>query len=242
MWKKNQSFPNLEVSRDGRVRSWHNSWGRYVEKKKRLDKDGYETIGTRRENGKGTTVRVHRLVAETYLINPENKPVVNHLNGIKNDNRVENLRWSTVTENTQHGYDKLGVRSVMSKRIALYIDGKLFSTYDSMTKFSEISKLNRNLLEKYEEESEGYLKFDIVEKDSYIHNKPLFKSDINFKSILEIYQYGDTYYGRVKDIADMLEVHRSTVSINLRKGHYKGKTLRKVSIEEYFKYSNNINW
>lgn len=242
MWKKNQSFPNLEVSRDGRVRSWHNSWGRYVEKKKRLDKDGYETIGTRRENGKGTTVRVHRLVAETYLTNPDNKPVVNHLNGIKNDNRVENLRWSTVAENTQHGYDKLGVRSAMSKRIALYIDGKLFSTYDSMTKFSEISKLNRNLLEKYEEESEGYLKFDIVEKDSYIHNKPLFKSDINFKSILEIYQYGDTYYGRVKDIADMLEVHRSTVSINLRKGHYKGKTLRKVSIEKYFKYSNNINW
>lgn len=242
MWKKNQSFPNLEVTRDGRVRSWHSSWGRYVEKKTRPDKDGYETIGTRRENGKGTTVRVHRLVAETYLANPENKPVVNHLNGIKNDNRVENLRWSTVAENTQHGYDKLGVRSAMSKRIALYIDGKLFSTYDSMTKFSEISKLNRNLLEKYEEEIEDYLKFDIVEKDSYIHNKPLFKSDINFKSILEIYQYGDTYYGRVKDIADMLEVHRSTISINLRKGHYKGKTLRKVSIEEYFKYSNNINW
>lgn len=242
MWKKNQSFPNLEVSRDGRVRSWHNSWSRYVEKKKRLDKDGYETIGTRRENGKGTTVRVHRLVAETYLANPENKPVVNHLNGIKNDNRVENLRWSTVAENTQHGYDKLGVRSAKSKRIALYIDGNFFSTYDSISKFGEISKLNRNLLEKYEEESEGYLKFDIVEKDSYIHNKPLFKSDINFKSILEIYQYGDTYYGRVKDIADMLEVHRSTVSINLRKGHYKGKTLRKVSIEEYFKYSNNINW
>ena len=242
MWKKTQSFPNLEVTRDGRVRSWHSSWGRYVEKKSRPDKDGYETIGTRREDGKGTTVRVHRLVAETYIENPENKPVVNHLNGIKNDNRVENLRWSTIAENTQHGYDKLGVRSAMSKRIALYIDGNLFSTYDSMTKFSEISKLNRNLLGRYEEESDGYLKFDITEKDTHIHNKPLFKNDIDFKSILEIYQYGNSYYGRVKDIADMLGVHRSTVSANLRKGQYKEKVLRKVSIEEYFKNSNNINW
>lgn len=53
-------------------------------------------------DGKAKRMRVHRIVAETFIPNPENKPYVNHINGNRGDNNVENLEWVTPSENTQH--------------------------------------------------------------------------------------------------------------------------------------------
>ena len=81
--------------------------------KQRFDKDGYMTIGLY-ANGKTKWHKIHRLLALTFIPNPLNKPQVNHINGIKSDNRLQNLEWVTVRENVKHAYD-IGLNKMSQK-------------------------------------------------------------------------------------------------------------------------------
>ena len=68
---------------------------------------GYESVAIRFLNGKVKTLYVHRIIAELFIPNIEQKPVVNHINLLKSDNRVQNLEWVTYRENNIH-MQKLG--------------------------------------------------------------------------------------------------------------------------------------
>lgn len=98
-----------EVSDQGRVRShWYSPpriiRGGLTGKGYRVGR-GYWSVGlSSPENGR-TFLKVHRLVALAFVPNPENKPQVNHLNGVTTDNRAVNLEWATNQENVRHGYD-----------------------------------------------------------------------------------------------------------------------------------------
>ena len=76
--------------------------------KPNINEDGYASTTLRNDEGK-KTFRIHRLVAREFIPNPENKETVNHIDGNKLNNRVENLEWNTREENMQHAY-KIGLK------------------------------------------------------------------------------------------------------------------------------------
>lgn len=68
------------------------------------------------KNGHTCNKSVHRLVAEAFIPNPDNKPEVNHKNGIRDDNRANNIEWCTHQENIIHSFKELGRKVIGSRK------------------------------------------------------------------------------------------------------------------------------
>ncbi len=88
-----------QVSNLGRVKSFNRGKERIL--KPCLDRYGYFHV-TLSKNGKQKGCTIHRLVATTFIPNPNNLPQINHIDGNKTNNKIENLEWCTAQENVTH--------------------------------------------------------------------------------------------------------------------------------------------
>ena len=112
-WKDVEGYEGFyQISNLGRIKSL-GGWCGTAKRKERirstsLTHDGYEKVRLNYQ-GKDKTKRIHRLVAEAFIPNPENKDTVNHIDGNKRNNSVSNLEWVDRSEQMIHAY-KMGLK------------------------------------------------------------------------------------------------------------------------------------
>jgi len=162
IWKDVNGYEGLyQVSNLGRVkrlsRTIRHSEGNTSLIKGKLispktEKDGYVRVSLS-NSGRKKTHNIHRLVCFSFIKNPNNKPDVNHINGIKSDNSLSNLEWCTKSENMRHAiesglhtqigkshhrYGKHGSENPCSKPVVRYdLDMNFISRYDNIKIASE---------------------------------------------------------------------------------------------------------
>lgn len=133
-WKTIEGFTNYAVSEDGQVKN---------QKRNRIlkqvpDSDGYSVLSLYYK-GNRTVSKVHRLVAEAFIPNPDNLPGVNHIDEIKSHNWKSNLEWSTCEDNSIHSFGK--TCTLMSP------DGELV-TFTGIKKFCRENNLDQSAISK----------------------------------------------------------------------------------------------
>ena len=149
-----KDFPDYYITDTGDVYS--RTTGRFIKMKLSLAKNGYLRVWLSDNNHNQSFKLVHRLVAETFIPNPANKCDVNHIDGNKQNNNVENLEWTTRSENILHAYKKLGrkpncpntnkfgkysTRAILVQQIK---DDKVIAEFYGVREASRITGIHRN--------------------------------------------------------------------------------------------------
>lgn len=134
MVKDIKGFEDYQITDDGRV--WSKKTNKWL--KTNLNSHGYYQICIYKNN-KQYSLSIHRLIAEAFIPNPYNKPCIDHINTIRTDNRVENLRWVTKKENSNNQItkEKNSISQINNKKksykVGQYtLDGKLIKIFPSV--------------------------------------------------------------------------------------------------------------
>lgn len=145
-WKPINGFPKYQVSNQGRIKNIES--GRIFTGT--CDAFGYIHVRLINSQGTHTLRKIHRLVAEAFLPNPEGKPIIDHKDEDKTNNTLSNLRWVTYSENTI-AYNKKRAESdpekkqnQKSRKIAQYtLDGKLVATFNKMSEITKATGIDK---------------------------------------------------------------------------------------------------
>lgn len=128
-------FPDYTISTDGTL---VNTITGYV-KKFHVGANGYKAVSLV-NNGYTKTVTLHRLLAIHFIPNPENKRVVNHIDGVKTNNNIDNLEWVTDSENSLHAY-----RTGLSYQIKLHSNEELLKIFDRFKEGESFESISKEL-------------------------------------------------------------------------------------------------
>lgn len=141
IWKDIEGYEGLyQVNQFGEVKSLPKQIGLgYMTKEKilkpRLQNSGYLTVNLSKD-GKGLNKTVHRLVAEAFIPNPEELPEIDHIDGDKTNNMVENLQWISHVENNRKKTTGIGI----PKRVENVETGEIFETMTAAANEYGVSK------------------------------------------------------------------------------------------------------
>lgn len=236
VWKEITGYNGYSASNLGNIKSHlTDKEGKILSK--RHDKDGYEVVWTKYK----PSTRVHQLVLLAFR--PEEYReglIVNHIDGVKNNNILSNLEWTTISKNTKHAYDNNLAVSASSEPVGVFYNKEMISLFNSKSKLAKYCGVSRATIEILSKEN-GIIFDELVIKElppkdyslDLLYEKPFINIPLS-RYQLKPCKIGSIYYESIKQASEITGLSRKKISLAINKNKYiNGDIVKSVTRFEY---------